>query len=133
MAAVPPTAGPNVESAATLTIPATTVEMPIFPTVRKDWWRLRKRVRRLANPIPWARDVGISSLSLFVAFVIAFFTWLPVYGQLPTQAHYDYASLTPALGGGALFFLVLGIVCLVMHNAVERERRSEIKDVVEFM
>jgi hypothetical protein len=135
MAAPPPLGPPSVlqPQQSTLTIPETKVAFPTFHTVIREWIRLRRDVSNLANPIPWARDLGWSCVSLTAGFLLVLIPWVPAYNQLNSDGRATFAWVTPALGIGAIAAAVVATISFVMHARVEGVVHQDVKDVLEDM
>src|SRR2546425_8488245 len=116
-----------------LTIAEQKLEMPTFPTIQKDWYRLRKAVSRLANPIPWARDLGWCALTLVFAFSLGFVAWLPVKRELSREAQFAFAWITPLLVVGAAAAVVVMILSFSMYGMTEKILRSNVDHLLEDM
>jgi hypothetical protein len=114
-----------------LMVPETELEFPSFPTLERDWARLRRRVADLANPIPWARDLGWSCVSLAAAFLLALVPWIPAYGQLPPSGQLGFAWVSPCLVVGAVAAIIVAVLSFVMHANMEKVVKRDVKHVLE--
>jgi hypothetical protein len=116
-----------------LTIPETKMPWPTFPTVQREWYRLRKRVARLANPIPWARDLGWCSVSLAGAAVLGLVGWIPVKAALSREAQFAFAWITGFLIWGVLATALIAFLAFTMYAKTEKVLRSDVEHLLEEM
>lgn len=109
------------------------VDVPSVTVLQRDWLRIRRLVKDLANPIPWARDAVGICISLAAAFALGFLGWLPVYGTLSAAGQLRYSWIAPLLGVGAIAMAGFALLAFVMHRSVETKLRTTVDHVVREM
>ncbi len=96
-----------------------------FTMRHADWRRIRANTGTLANPLPYIGQIGWAAISLSASAFLALIPWTPAYSQLPSQAHYHYAWVTPSLfAAGISAFVIAGLSFLVSRMVRRRERFS---------
>jgi hypothetical protein len=116
-----------------LTVPEQKLDWPTFPTVQRDWYRLRRQVTKLANPISWARDLGWCMVTTVIGFVLGLITWIPLKSQLSRDAQFTFAPITSILVVGIIAAVLVGTLGFTMYMTTEKALRSDAKDILEFM
>jgi hypothetical protein len=116
-----------------LKVSATKLIYPTFPMPIRDWDRIHRRVSDLANPIPWARDLAWSCVTLCGASLLALIPWLAVYRALDRDSKLTFAWVTPALAIGAVACAVIAIISFVQHSKVDHMTRRDVGHVIEEM
>jgi hypothetical protein len=118
---------------ATVTHPTHTVQLATVTVFEREWFHLAHEIGRMTNPIPWARELGWSCISLCGAALLALIPWSASYGHLPAAAQQSFEWVTPLLWILALFAAVLATLSFSLFRKVEKVIRSEATSVLEEM
>jgi hypothetical protein len=80
-----------------LMVPETKVQYPTFPVVIREWFRIRKWVGMLADPVPFLQNAGWACVGGVLSGVLALIVWIPTYQQLAQPLQDRFAWETPAI------------------------------------
>lgn len=98
-----------------------------------DWNRLYRRVKSLANPLPYIGQVGWACVGIGAGALVALLPWIPADAQLPTAAHNHYAWMTPALFILGVASFVVAAACLYANKIMHDRDATTVKEVLEDM
>jgi len=88
-----------------------------------DWKRIRGRVEKLADPLPYMGQIGWACFGIAASAFLALIPWVPAYGQLPTGAHDHYAWVTPLLAITGVFALASAAFSLLVSMRMRRREK----------
>lgn len=94
-----------------------------FSMRHADWKRIRGRVEKLADPLPYMGQIGWACVGISASAFLALIPWVPAYDQLSTAAHNHFSWVTPLLAITGIFALAFaGFSLLVSMRMRQREK-----------
>ncbi len=115
-----------------------TIKYPVrpedwFALRHSDWRRIRERVEKLTDPLPYIGQVGWASVGIGGGAILALLPWTAAYSQLPVSAHNHYAWITPALVIMGVAAVVIAVLCLLANRQMRNRDKATVASVLSDM
>jgi hypothetical protein len=131
--------GPTISTEGTIN--ASSVGMISYPVGPEDWFsmrhadwkRIRGRVEKLADPLPYMGQIGWACVGISTSAFLALIPWVPAYDQLSTAAHDHFSWVTPFLAIAGAFALVFAAFSLLVNMRMRQREKVILSSILSDM
>lgn len=116
---------------AELTVPAEREKQ--FPIRHMDWYRLRRKIASLPDPLASPASIGWAFVGMAVTAATAYFPWVAVDSDLPIKAQQQNAYISPLLAIVAIASFLIALFAFFVDRITAKDRKASVNEVLTDM